>query len=108
MLCFFKTNTHLHITEGGVLKGSDNIDDYPNVPSRIEGQSMNYFAALVNAFRIDSFTISGKGTIDGNGPKILASLLAKNAKKIPNVQTSKFGDRAWFLFGIVTMFKYKM
>lgn len=64
---FFKPNTHLHVVEGGVLKGSDNIDDYPFKPSRIEGQSIEYFSALVNAFGINGFTITGKGIIDGNG-----------------------------------------
>jgi polygalacturonase len=66
---FFKPKTHLYISEGAVLKGSDNIADYPNIPSRIEGQSINYFAALVNAYGVDGFTISGTGTIDGNGLK---------------------------------------
>ncbi|MFL1013537.1 rhamnogalacturonidase [Flavisericum labens] len=64
---FFKPNTHLHVTEGGVLKGSDNIDDYPFLPSRIEGQSIEYFSALVNAKAVDGFTITGNGVIDGNG-----------------------------------------
>lgn len=66
---FFRANTHLHVTEGAVLKGSDNIADYPKIPSRIEGQSIEYFAALVNAYGINGFTITGKGTIDGNGLK---------------------------------------
>ena len=33
----------------------------------MEGQSLKYFAALVNADKVDGFTLSGKGTIDGNG-----------------------------------------
>lgn len=66
---FFKPNTHLHVSEGAVLKGSDNINDYPKMPSRIEGQSIEYFTALVNAYGINGFTITGKGTIDGNGLK---------------------------------------
>lgn len=66
---FFKPKTHLHVVEGGKLKGSDNIEDYPKLPSRMEGQSLDYFTALVNAYQVDGFTISGKGTIDGNGLK---------------------------------------
>ena len=66
---FFKPNTHLFVSEGAVLKGSDNISDYPKIPSRIEGQNIDYFAALVNAYGVDGFTISGKGTINGNGLK---------------------------------------
>jgi polygalacturonase len=64
---FFKPNTHLYLSEGAVLKGSDCIDDYPKMPSRIEGQSIDYYPALVNAYGVNGFTISGKGTINGNG-----------------------------------------
>ena len=64
---FFKKGTHLHIEEGGRLKGIDAIKHYPLLQTRIEGQTRDYFAALVNADSVDHFTISGKGTIDGNG-----------------------------------------
>lgn len=64
---FFKPKTHLYLSEGAVLKGSDKIADYPIMPSRMEGQTLNYFPALVNAYGVNGFTISGKGTIDGNG-----------------------------------------
>lgn len=66
---FFKPRTHLYVAEGGVLKGSDNIGDYPLLPSRMEGQNLDYYSALVNAYGVDGFTISGKGTINGNGRK---------------------------------------
>lgn len=64
---FFKPKTHLYLEKDAVLKGSDDISDFPILPTRIEGQSINYFAALVNADNIDGFTISGEGTINGNG-----------------------------------------
>lgn len=64
---FFKPKTHLHVSEGGKLKGSDRIADYPSMPSRMEGQNLDYFPALVNAYGVNGFTISGKGVIDGNG-----------------------------------------
>ena len=64
---FFKQGTHLHVVEGGKLKGSDRIIDFPIQTTRIEGQTCKYFTALVNADGLDGFTISGKGTIDGNG-----------------------------------------
>lgn len=66
---FFKPNTKLKLMEGAELKGSDNINDYPLIPSRMEGRSIYYYAALVNAYFVDSFQISGPGTIDGNGLK---------------------------------------
>ena len=64
---FFKQGTHLLVEEGGKLKGSEYIADFPILETRIEGQTCKYFAALVNADNIDGFTIAGKGTIDGNG-----------------------------------------
>ncbi len=64
---FFKQGTHLHVREGGVLKGSDRIIDYPILMTRIEGETCKYFSALINADGLNGFTISGKGTIDGNG-----------------------------------------
>jgi polygalacturonase len=64
---FFRQGTHLYIEEGGVLKGSERIHDYEIRETRIEGQTCKYFTALVNADGLDGFTISGKGTIDGNG-----------------------------------------
>jgi len=66
---FFKPNTKLRLEDGAVLKGSDNIADYPLIPSRMEGKSIYYYAALVNAYHVDSFAISGPGTINGNGLK---------------------------------------
>lgn len=64
---FFKQGTHLHISEGGTLLGSERIADYPILTTRIEGETCKYFCALVNADGLDGFTITGKGTIDGNG-----------------------------------------
>nr|MBD3621150.1 exopolygalacturonase [Sunxiuqinia sp.] len=66
---FFKPNTHLHVREGGVLLGSDDIRNFPIMPSRMEGQNLDYFPAVVNAYGVDGFTITGQGTIDGNGLK---------------------------------------
>ena len=62
---FFKQGTHLHVM--GRLKGSERIADFPVMTTRIEGETCKYFAALVNADGLDGFTISGQGTIDGNG-----------------------------------------
>ena len=64
---FFKQGTHLHLVEGAVLKGSERVHDFEIRETRIEGQTCKYFTALVNADGLDGFTISGQGTIDGNG-----------------------------------------
>lgn len=64
---FFKPGTHLHIQEGGTIKGSDRIANFPVATTRIEGETCKYFTALINADHVDGFTISGKGTLNGNG-----------------------------------------
>lgn len=66
---FFKPGTHLYIDEGGVLKGIDAIKYYKIVQTRVEGMTRDYFSALINADHVDGFTISGKGTINGNGKR---------------------------------------
>lgn len=64
---FFKPGTHLHVQEGATIKGSERIADFPIAMTRIEGQTCKYFTALINADGLNGFTISGKGTINGNG-----------------------------------------
>jgi polygalacturonase len=88
---FFKPGTHLHVTEGGMLKGSDDIHNYPIQPSRMEGQNLDYFPALVNAYNVDGFTISGKGTIDGNGLKYWEAFWQRRKEnpKCTNLEVSR-------------------
>lgn len=88
---FFKPKTHLYVAEGATLKGSDNIADYPLIPSRMEGQNLDYYAALVNAYGVNSFTISGKGTIDGNGLKYWEAFWQRRKEnpKCTNLEVSR-------------------
>ncbi len=64
---FIKQGVHLHIYAGGTIQGSENPSDFPIVTTRIEGETCKYYSALINADNLDGFTISGRGTIDGNG-----------------------------------------
>lgn len=64
---FFKQGTHLYLTRGAVLLGSERITDFPIVMTRIEGQYCKYYPGLINADGLNGFTISGSGIIDGNG-----------------------------------------
>lgn len=66
---YFKQGTHLYLRKGATLMGSDFIGDYKINTTRIEGETCQYFEALINAKGLDGFTISGQGTIDGNGLK---------------------------------------
>jgi polygalacturonase len=97
---FFKPNTKLLLQTGAVLKGSDNIDDYPLIPSRMEGRKLDYYAALINAYHVNNFTITGPGTIDGNGLKYWKSFWAHldSLKAVGKVTTNLEVHRPRLLF----------
>src|SRR3954452_3134324 len=64
---FLKPGVNLHLEKDAVLLGSTNIDDYPSMPTRIEGHTQVWRPALVNAARCDHLRIPGEGTIRGGG-----------------------------------------
>ncbi len=66
---FFPRSVNLYICKDAVLKGSDDISDYPLCTTRIEGQTCTYFPALINADSSDGFILAGEGIIDGSGER---------------------------------------
>jgi polygalacturonase len=64
---FLKPRVNIEIQEGGVLRGSQDINDYPKINTRIEGHFEPWRAALINGDHVDHFKMSGPGTLDGNG-----------------------------------------
>ena len=64
---FLKQGANLLVEKDGVLKGTTNIDDYPQIQTRWEGTEEMYTASFVNADGVTGLTISGEGTIDGSG-----------------------------------------
>lgn len=88
------------LKEGAMLKGSDNIDDYPLIPSRMEGKKLDYYAALINAYKVNNFSITGPGTIDGNGLKYWKSFWAHldSLKAIGKITTNLEVHRPRLLF----------
>lgn len=70
---FFRPRTHLYLEKGATLKGSDDISHFDVIDTRLEGQNLTYFAALVNAIGVDGFTLSGEGKINGNGLRLWKS-----------------------------------
>jgi len=100
---FFKPNTHLRVLAGAKLKGSDNIADYPLIPSRMEGQKLDYYAALVNATKVNGFTITGPGTIDGNGLKFWKGFWAHrdsmSKAHLPSTNLEVHRPRLLFIWG---------
>jgi polygalacturonase len=100
---FFKPKTKLRLMEGAILKGSDDISNYPLIPSRMEGQNLLYYAALINAYYVDSFSITGPGTIDGNGLKFWKEFwfhrdsMSKIGKSSTNLEVHR--PRLLFIWG---------
>jgi polygalacturonase len=64
---FLKSGTRLDVGEGVTLIGSQKLDDYPMLPTRIAGIEMTWPSALINVRDQHDVTIEGKGTIDGDG-----------------------------------------
>ncbi len=63
-----KSNITLHIEAGALLKFSENFDHYlPFVELRWEGTVMKSFSPLLYAKDAENITITGRGTIDGQG-----------------------------------------
>ncbi|QMV18010.1 glycoside hydrolase family 28 protein [Granulicella sp. 5B5] len=64
---FVKSGVTLRIDKGVTLMGSQDIKDYPERPTRVAGIEMTWPSALINVYKQTGATITGEGTIDGNG-----------------------------------------
>ena len=65
---FLKSGVTLDVAEGATLMGSEQLKDYPMLPTRIAGIEMAWPAALINVRDQHDVKIAGNGTIDGDGP----------------------------------------
>ena len=64
---FLKTGISFEIPAGVTLTGSQDLKDYPELPTRIAGIEMSWPSALINVRNQHDVVITGRGTIDGNG-----------------------------------------
>jgi polygalacturonase len=64
---FVKSGVTLQIDKGVTLLGSQHLEDYPLMPTRVAGIEMTWPAALVNIYKGMNASIAGDGTIDGDG-----------------------------------------
>jgi polygalacturonase len=62
-------HTTLEISDGAVLKFSDEIKDFPVVLNRWEGVTRETYMSLIYAEDAEDVNIVGRGTIDGSGAK---------------------------------------
>ncbi|MGD0859535.1 MAG: glycosyl hydrolase family 28 protein [Terracidiphilus sp.] len=65
---FLKSGVTLDVPDGATLIGSEKLEDYPMLPTRIAGIEMTWPAALINVRDQHNVVITGKGIIDGDGP----------------------------------------
>jgi len=65
---FLKSGVTLDVPAGATIIGSESLKDYPVLPTRVAGIEMSWPAALINVRDQHNVTITGKGTIDGDGP----------------------------------------
>ena len=70
---FLKPGVELQLEKGGVLLGSQDIEDYPVQMTRIEGKAQPWRMALVNARGVDGLRIYGEGELNGNGAPFWAA-----------------------------------
>jgi polygalacturonase len=64
---FLKKGVTLRLDKGVTLLGSQNLKDYPELPTRVAGIEMKWPAALINILDQDNVAITGEGTVDGQG-----------------------------------------
>ncbi|PJJ59924.1 glycoside hydrolase family 28 protein [Hymenobacter chitinivorans] len=64
---FLKKGVTLNLPKGVTLLGSQDLKDYPELPTRVAGIEMKWPAALINVLDQDNVAITGEGTVDGQG-----------------------------------------
>jgi polygalacturonase len=64
---FFKPGVNLLVEKDAMLKGTTNLDDYPQVNTRWEGVERKWTSAFLNFENMTNVQVSGEGVIDGSG-----------------------------------------
>lgn len=64
---YVKEGVHLKLPRGVVLSGSTDINDYPEMDTRVAGIEMVWPSALINVLNQKNVMLSGEGIIHGQG-----------------------------------------
>ena len=64
---FLKSNIHIEILAGATLLADTDIRNYPTVDGRWEGIERKVYASLFTGHDLENVSITGQGTIDGQG-----------------------------------------
>ncbi|MCH5718344.1 glycosyl hydrolase family 28 protein [Niabella hibiscisoli] len=104
---FLKSNVHLRIDQGVLLLGSQNLEDYPEIDTRIAGIEMKWPAALINIIDASNVAVTGKGIVNARGkfcwdkywamrkeyePKGLRWIVDYDAKRVRTFLTQNASD----------------
>src|SRR5690554_5391895 len=61
------SNTNLHIDAGAVLLFSQDINDFPIVQSRWEGEEGEVYSPLIYGSNVENVSVTGFGLLNGQG-----------------------------------------
>ncbi|MCE1390053.1 glycosyl hydrolase family 28 protein [Enterobacter hormaechei] len=64
---FLKSGVSLRLDAGAQLAGSQDLADYPLINTRVAGIDMRWPAGIINIIDCENVSITGTGTIDGQG-----------------------------------------
>ncbi|MDQ1771050.1 glycoside hydrolase family 28 protein [Labilibaculum sp. A4] len=64
---FLKSNVILDIPKGVQIEGSQDINDYKEIPTRVAGIEMDWPAGLINIIDQHNVAITGDGVVHGKG-----------------------------------------
>ncbi len=64
---FLKNGVNLRIDKNVTLFGSQNIEDYPDMDTRVAGIEMKWPSALINLLNVKNAAVTGKGTVHAQG-----------------------------------------
>jgi hypothetical protein len=65
---FLKSHIDFHLSAGAVLRGDPNMQAYGQVDLKTHGHHINAFqASLITAVQAENVSVTGRGTLDGNG-----------------------------------------
>ncbi|TWT90859.1 Exo-poly-alpha-D-galacturonosidase precursor [Pseudobythopirellula maris] len=86
-----KAGVELHLAEGAVLLGSDDIADFPIRQTRIEGKVQPWVPAVLNAKGLSGVRVTGPGTLDGDGKPYWTAFWKRRAenRKCTNLEVHR-------------------
>ncbi len=73
---FLKNHVHVEVLAGATLLADTTISAYPSCPGRWEGIERRVYASLFTGFHLKDVSITGRGTLDGQGKTWWRAFLA--------------------------------